>query len=198
MRGFECHHVAPDGFADKDWFEPMRNGVQWFYHRPRSGRSRVTPEVLDATLDAVLRPVVFAARRLGLGTLPSCAGHTVDPFYAARLYRQLKQDSADVRGLGLPLVNVETGEEVIWRDPYYRVPWDSLEDLEADLLSHEREGAIGFTGPRHVLGYVARRLLTVPHVSLSEDDGALWVWVHAPTQRWQNYTWRVVAERLDV
>lgn len=197
MRGFQCDHVAPDGFADKDWYEPMRNGVSWFYHRPRSRRSRVTPEVLDATLDAVLRPVVYAARDMGLDTLPSCGGHSVSPFYAVRLYLQLKRDSADVRGLGLPLVNVETGEELLWRDPHYVLPWRDVEDLEAELRLHEREGAIGFRGASHVLAYAGRRLLNIPFVELSEKNGDMWIWVHAPTQRWQDRTWQTVAERLN-
>ena len=197
MRGFSAEYVSPQHFVEKDWYEPMRNGVRWFYHRPRGAHRRVTPEVLDATLDAVLRPVVFAARNAGLATLPSCAGHAVDHFHTIRLYQQLKRDSADIRGLGLPLVNVETGQKVIWQDPTYRLPWRSAESLEADLRVNEWKGAIGLTGPRWKLARVASSLLSVPLVDLTEDRGALWIWVHTPGESWQNRTWLAVAEMIN-
>lgn len=198
MKGFRSDYVPPEEFSHCAWFEPLRPGVRWFYHRARGGPRTVQPAVLDETLDSDLRPVVAAVRRLGLETLPSCAGHSVDVFYVLRLYEQLCRDAVDVRGLGLPLRDVETGEEVFWQDPEYQVPWRSSEELEAELRAHEREGALGLVGRRPVLAAVACRLLSVPHVRLSEESGALWLRVHAPSQGWQQRAWCAIAERLDV
>ena len=197
MSTFEAAYVSPDEFAEKEWYEPMRNGVRWFYHRPRVHPTRVRHEVLDDTLDAGLRPLVAAARAQGLSTLPSCAGHSVDHLHTLLLFEQLGRDADDVRGLGLPLVNVETGEEVLWQDPSYVLPWADEEDLEADLHAHERVGAIGLRGPPEQLARIARGLLTVPFVGLSERHGDLWIWVQAPTQGWQEATWIRVAEQAD-
>jgi hypothetical protein len=194
---FEVEYVPPDQFGEKEWYEPMRNGIRWFYHRPRTRPLPVDPEALDGTLDAGIVPVVAAARAQGLATLPSCAGHSVDVVHTLLLHEQLTRDAEEVRGIGLPLLNVETGEKVLWQDPAYYLSWDEPEELEADLRVRERVGAIGIRGPQSHLAHVARRLLTVPFVHLSEKGGDLWIWVRAPTQTWQDATWLRVAEKMN-
>ena len=75
---FEVEYVPPDQFGEKEWYEPMRNGIRWFYHRPRTRPLLVDPEALDGTLDDGIVPVVAAARAQGLATL-TCTGYIEDP-----------------------------------------------------------------------------------------------------------------------
>ena len=193
---FSAAYIAPAAFEQRAWFAPERPGVRWFYHRPRGPRPPALPAALDATLDAPLVGLVRWARAHGISTGPSCAGHSLSPRAAALIFEGLRHDEGLVRGPGLVLRDVETGERWRWRRPGYRTPFASAGAVEAALLAHVREGRLPLHGPGPSLDRVVRAARGVPHLRTTLDKDGLTVHVQAPTQAAQDRAWQLLTQRL--
>jgi hypothetical protein len=187
-------YVSPELFTQRRWFQPLRAGIRWFYHSPRGGPAAVT--VLDSTLDPQLVPLVQALRARGLQTLASCAGHSTDPVQLLFLYTQLEKDEKDVRGAGLPVVDIETGAQLLWQDESYELPWEDVDSLESDLRMSDRVGAIGVRGREAELVRLSMDLALVPSMEVSASGSDLWLWVSAPSQAEQDRAWSEASRRL--
>ena len=193
---FSAAYVAPAAFEQRAWFAPERQGVRWFYHRPRGARPLPRPAVLDATLDPPLVDLVRWARAHGITTGPSCAGHSLSPRAAALIFEGLRHDAELVRGPGLVLRDVETGARWRWRHPGYRVPFTGAAAVEAALRGHVREGFLPLQGPTPSLERVVRAARGVPYMRTALDKDGLAVHVQAPTQTAQDHAWRLLTQRL--
>ena len=196
IRTFSPVYVPPDGFLGLSWYSPVRPGVPWFYHAPRQGRPLPAPEVLDATLDPPLIPLVTWARAAGLTTGPSCAGHTVTPGAAGAVWRGLVADAAAVRGAGLVMTDAETGARLRWKDPHYRLPYPAVEALDRDLHAHERAGLLPLSGPPPMLLRAARAARRVPWASAGIVGPWLLIRVRAPSEAAQQGAWAALAGEL--
>lgn len=140
-----AHYIDPSEFASKSWWKPLRPGVQWFYHAPRSNTNIQNHSIVDiATVDQPLIPIVNLCNTLGIKTMPSCAGHDVSEDYSKRLFAQLKDDASVIPQKGLIFENVEDRQRLLYRDPHYTIPWTHFFDLHAHLELYERMGVIGF------------------------------------------------------
>ena len=191
---FSAAYVPPDGFLARSWFLPVRSGVPWYYHAPRqAGAQNVA---LDSTLDPPLVPLVLWARREGLITGPSCAGHTVAPGAAAAVWQGLLADAAAIRGVGLVLVDVETAQRWRWRALDYRLPYPSADGLDRDLRAHERAGLLPLRGQAAVLREVGRAAQRVPWVTAEIAGRWLKLRVRAPSEAAQRATWGALAVGL--
>jgi hypothetical protein len=137
--------VPSDHFSQKDWFEPLRPGVRWFYHKPRqfTNKLNIIPLASLHTVDEPLVELVSLCIRHNIPTTPSCSGHNVCPVFTKGLFNQLCADRELVRTKGMPLRHVETKEVVVWQDSTYNNKYASVEDLFSHLKQHEREGFIG-------------------------------------------------------
>jgi len=189
-------YVAPADFGQRAWFSPERPGVRWFYHQDRGARPPPRPEVLEATLDAPLVGLVRWARAHGLTTGPSCAGHSLSSSAAVRIFEELRRDERQVRGSGLVLRDVETGERWRWRQPGYRSPFASARAVEAALLPHLRDGLLPLRGPAQGLRRVLDAAAGIPYVTTVMDKSGLDVHVRAPTQALQDRAWLCLTRRL--
>ena len=193
---FSAAYIAPADFGQRAWFAPERPGVRWFYHRPRGPRPPALPAALDATLDAPLVGLVRWARAHGLTTGPSCAGHSLSPRAAALIFEGLRHDERLVRGPGLVLRDVETGERWRWRRPDYRSPFASARAVEAALLPHTRDGLLPLQGSAKGLRRILAAAVGIPYLTTVLDKSSLSVHVRAPTQALQDRTWLCLTQRL--
>lgn len=196
MAAMRAEYVAPAGFGQRAWFAPERPGVRWFYHQPRGARPPPHPDVLDATLDAPLVGLVRWARAHGISTGPSCAGHSLSPRAAALIFEGLRHDERLVRGPGLVLRDVETGERWRWRRPDYRAPFASARAVEAALLPHARDGLLPLQGPAQGLRRILDAAVGIPYLTTVMDKSRLSVHVRAPTQARQDRAWLCLTQRL--
>lgn len=193
---FSAAYIAPAAFEQRAWFAPERQGVRWFYHRPRGNRPPPRPAVLDATLDAPLVDLVRWARAHGITTGPSCAGHSLSPRTAALIFEGLRHDERLVRGDGLVLRDTETGERWRWRHPSYRSPFATARAVQTALLPHVRDGLLPLHGPTQSLMRVAKAARGIPYLHTTLDKESLAVHVRAPTQTQQDHAWHLLSQRL--
>ena len=196
MAAMRAEYVAPAGFGQRAWFAPERPGVRWFYPQPRGARPPALPAALDATLDTQLVGLVRWARAHGISTGPSCAGHSLSPHAAALIFEGLQSDARQVRGPGLVLRDVETGERWRWRRPDYRAPFASARAVEAALLPHARDGLLPLQGPAQGLRRILDAAVGIPYLTTVMDKSRLSVHVRAPTQARQDRAWLCLTQRL--
>ncbi len=169
IAGLSARLIAPRLFPTRRWFAST---PLWYYHAPRrvSGRRRDTLRV-DARFFARVDPELVGACRLllaaGLRTTPSCQGHFYPrPFFAA-VWDDLVRERRAIRGDGLVVVDAESHERVVFRDPAYRVPWSSFTEFEAEAAGGQSRGYLGIVVPAE-----REALLAALDRAASSDDGA--------------------------
>ena len=194
---FYADYVPPDSFSDKEWFEPLRTGVRWFYHAPRRQPKTVAKEV-TTTIDRPLIPLLEAATIKGLRTLPSCAGHEYDVNYVKRLQKQLIEDQHRVNTAGLMLRNTETGENVLWRDPSYEVALHSLRDIDKKLKEQHNHGYRGIQGDSAILTRWEAAMKHIPYTQVDKRGNNLNIRVRSPNRRTQQTAWAQIAHAARV
>jgi len=134
---------------DRQWYmSPHHTG--WYYHAERTKPSNeLSPQFLEATLDAPLRLLALGLLSLGYTTLPSCSGHYHSEEELEETYEKLVDDSRLIRGPGLELIDVECGDTLIHRDQRWYLPWDKRGFKEASRGSDGiPEGYLGFEVPK--------------------------------------------------
>lgn len=144
-------------FPTRRWYR-SRDKL-WYYHGPR--KHVEIPEAVDfgESVDSDLEPLVRFLHLRRIPTTPSCQGHFDDRDHFEKVWRRLQEDSERIRGQGLRLEDVETGEQVLFQRSDYELPWGSLDAFYEDAGSNQQKGYIGFyvrdpeikTHLRHIL-----------------------------------------------
>ena len=110
--------------SDRRWFaSPLHN--EWYYHSGKDFPSgEHSPRFMEATLDPSLRLLALGILSLGYNVLPSCSGYYLTEDDVDEKYSRLLDDSRLIKGPGLHLQDVESGETVIHKDGGWHLPWD--------------------------------------------------------------------------
>jgi hypothetical protein len=144
---FSVSPVKFPSMPSKSWFE-SEDHRKWYYHKPKlESEDPVSPEVLNKSLDPCLKTLVSDLLKMGCKTFPSCQGHFHDAEHYENVFDKLFEDSKKIRGKGLNLKNVETGEVLIFQNKNWQLPWQK-EDFVSNMLDNEdHEGYLAFTAP---------------------------------------------------
>ena len=139
---FGANYLSPLQFDTVHWLQTQRleQAPVWYYWITRS-----TPHqgsLVDlTTVDPLLVPLVTAAQKKGILTLPSCEGHFVDLVDLNEQYRWLIAEEQALQQ-GLDLKDVESQRHVKIRIPGWRAP--KKEDLDRLLRMYQGVGRVGF------------------------------------------------------
>lgn len=137
--------IPHESFHKFSWVKPQES--EWYYSIERTTPIEIpkTRKFYD-TLDDELREGVKILHRKGIPTTPSCAGHfNPDSFYN-KIYKSLCTEEEEIRGKGIRMKDPETNKSYEYKDPNYRIPWDSNSFLEI-AKEHGKKGIIGIVDP---------------------------------------------------
>jgi len=139
---FRLEFVPVRRMSEKSWYKSPHH-TEWYYHTPRNdARGSDDYDQLENTLDPCMSSLVEIFHDLNVETLPSCQGHYHTPRDIVRKYANLLRDAEDIRGSGLELECVETGEKFIHQDSDWELPW-SLEGFVKKTQEDSKEGFLG-------------------------------------------------------
>lgn len=127
------------------WFQAIR-GTR-YYHAPGPRQPAFTGRGFYERMDPQLRPLCRMLHMRGLHTTPSCQGHFHGRSYFEARWEELQREAAAIRGVGLGVIDAETGARYWFRDTRYRLPWRSFEIFQARSLCHQRTGYLGVLIP---------------------------------------------------
>jgi hypothetical protein len=130
-----------------DWWKSPSH-TSWYYHTPRK-RFKLTErlETVDETSDSAVNDIVAFLNEMGYETLSSCEGNELVLEDFENAYAHLLVDIETIRTDGLPLINLESGQKKILRDPTYRLPWNSAEEMFISSLGNDLSGFLGVICP---------------------------------------------------
>jgi hypothetical protein len=133
----------------KQWYMSP-NHTDWYYHSERMyPSSDLNPQFLDSTLDEPLRLLALGLNSLGYTTLPSCSGHYKDQDDLDEAYANLISDAKLIRGTGLKLTDVESGDKLTYKDSSWYLPWDKQTFSKISSGKDGKpEGYLGFCVPK--------------------------------------------------
>jgi len=145
-------HEMWDRFA---WLLPHEKRKEPWYYAAATGEAPVerglpTDPNFLRTVDPALRPLVSWLHQHGIPTGPSCAGHDIGTYGFEDIYAGLERDAEAIQTTGLLLRDPETGEDYIFQDRDYELPWASFEEFRQKADEHQPVGWLPFytTDPR--------------------------------------------------
>jgi hypothetical protein len=164
--------IPHEEFHKGVWLLPAVRPL-WYYFGESLSRPAAASRDLIQTVDRALRELVIFLQEAGIRTTPSCSGHDHSPRHYSRIYDALDADADEIRGPGLWMRDVESGERYSFQRADYRLPWNKPGFIEK-ALQYQLQGVIGFKLGRPDTPRV-RRLLSVdmPGVSVKRQDGTL-------------------------
>ncbi len=133
----------------KWYYAQRRDGAAplWYYHVPaREHRPSDDPRFYDL-VDPPLRRLCRLIHAAGLMTTPSCAGHWYLRERFVRIWDELQQNADVIRGVGLTVLDSETGQCGVFREPAYRLPWRDFDEFFWRAAALQRRGYIGIAIP---------------------------------------------------
>lgn len=149
--GFVPHEMW-DRFA---WLLPHEQRQEpWYYAavlgEEPSARGLPTDPNFLKTVDPALRSLVSWLHQHGIPTGPSCAGHKITTDVFEDIYAELERDAEVIQTTGLLLRDPETGEDYVFQDRDYELPWRSFKEFQQKANAHQPIGWLPFytTDPR--------------------------------------------------
>tara|TARA_R110002060_G_scaffold30712_1_gene41237 strand:+ start:2295 stop:3377 length:1083 start_codon:yes stop_codon:yes gene_type:complete len=166
--------VIPQDMPYRDWYRAEH--LDWCYHTDLSEGGLVGQDELFQTVDPCLQELVGLLVEEGFATTPSCQAHYDDLQNLPQKYVRIKLDEMQVQGSGLPVLNVSTGEEFLWKDPEYHFPFS--EDEFIALMSQPTIGYLGVLMPEEKAKSVVdatypENVLVEAVDEISTDDGPM-------------------------
>lgn len=194
--GLLPYFIPPHRFMSKEWFAVDAGRLHWFYHRPRTTPSPYHhPRSLDNTVDVGLAPMVAAVRALGLTTGPSCEGHATNR-HPIRMIPGLASHARMVRGPGIVVTNVETGQKHLWRDPTYKFSAPLMRQTMRNQDVFKLVGLLPMRGSEDAILRVAQAVHHTPGAWIERCGAWHCVWVATRSAAQQRATWRALAGRV--
>ena len=199
----ELDPIPLDEMWKYEWWKSVFHD-DWYYHTPREYlNSDFDRETLSSTLDPHLKPVAHLLWDWGFQTGPSCQGfHNEDSNHqkADDGYDSLLADADLIRNEGLVLVNVETGEEAVFRLPSYKLPWSRKWFLYQSGISRDIKGYlpfIFFSGQEFLVDIIRDEIDTIKGASISCDRLMCSISVKAKDKNQQKKIWREIHRKLE-
>ena len=154
MTSLRADWVPHRRWAVTQWF--FANPI-WYYHCPSSTHEIDTGGRFYRLVDPELRDVCKLLHEAGIATTPSCQGHSHPRERFERIWDELKREEPSIRCGGLMVKDSENQKSYLFRDPRYRVPWESFERFHEQAASQQNVGYLGLLiPPAH--GELSRRL----------------------------------------
>ena len=104
-------------------------------------------KLVNETSGDSINNVVGFLREMGYMTLPSYEGCELSLEDFENAYDHLSEDVEVIRTDGLTLLNLESGQKKILKDPTYKLPWDSAEAMFISSLGNDLTGFLGVICP---------------------------------------------------
>lgn len=182
------------------WSSPFHS--DWYYHTPRQDFV-IDPKVLEKTLDPCLKNLALLFLDYGLFTGPSCQGLHDDhnnQDKRERAYRSLIRDARAIKTKGLLLRNVENGDEILFYDPYYTLPW-SFNDFfyQAEDENHGHVGYLPFYFEEEyepIVDDIEDVVNSIPNTRFVRKQNLAVVKVYGYTVESQCETWNTIYRTL--
>lgn len=169
----------------------------WYYHGARDKVEIPSGDDFDETVDEDLKPLVkfFHLRRIP--TTPSCSGHSPTEKHFKKVWRKLRREADLICSKGLPLVDVETDEKVLFKNPDYKLDHQSFDGFYKEKVAHARNGYLGFYVRDPDVKHHLRHILTGPskrnyfrEVGSIDNHSLFAVGVHQKDEDAQSEAWR--------
>jgi hypothetical protein len=173
ITGLSADLVPTPLYATRRWFfsSPL-----WYYHLPvaASGVAAAPAAcVIHAgdrfyeLIDPGIRGLCRLINEAGLRTTPSCEGHFYPAVHFRKVWDELRREAARIARAGLPVRDSETGEEFLFRDRAYALPWPELDSFFAEAGAAQGAGFLGVViPPEHPRrDELSRRLTESPYRS---------------------------------
>lgn len=160
--------IEPIAAADQphyDWYKPMDHD-KWYYFLPRQERVEPDFERVLQTVDPLLHDIVEHVGKSGYQTAPSCQGHIRTDEELEDIYEQILADVALVRHGGLLLENVETGQQVFWKNDEAIVP------ITSTHLQGSGKGYIGMLIPKIQAQILINKLVDFDEIDVYDQGHA--------------------------
>lgn len=111
-----------------------------------------------------------------------------------KIYEDLKKDGREIRHAGLRLMDIETGDVVLYRNSAYALPWTRRAFLRKAVV-YQRRGVLGMRlrNRRSVAEQI--RAARIPGVTVRDRDGILFVFIDSDTGD-NRRTWKRVTRRI--
>jgi hypothetical protein len=133
-------------WASRRWF--YANPI-WYYHRQSTGHEIRTGHRFYDLVDPKLREVCRLLSRAGLGTTPSCQGHSYPRERFEQIWTELNREARAIHGDGLVVRDCESDAPYLFRQPDWHVPWSSFDTFYREAAAHQNEGYLGIIVPQN-------------------------------------------------
>ena len=159
VEGLKAGLVPHREWAVSRWFyaDPI-----WYYYRRSTSHEICPGGRFYQLVDPELREVCRLLHEAGIGTTPSCQGHSYPRERFERIWNELKREEDPIRGDGLVVKDSESQKEFVFREPTYRVPWGSFDEFYKAAGTHQNLGYLGLIVPTE-LGELAEWLAADGH-----------------------------------
>src|ERR1051326_7200276 len=181
----EFHHYS--------WLHSVQQ-PGWDYSSTAHTTNIISNKNFMGSVDPPLKELVNLLHKAGIKTTPSCSGHHKSPSQLTAIFKQLQKDETEIRMDGLPLLNVETAAEYLFKDADYRLPWSEQEFIN-EVMDYQRTGIIGlrFTGT-----VMKEKLLnaSMPCISVYEKDGIVFLSTTAGNEKETALRWKIATAEI--
>jgi hypothetical protein len=186
--------IPHEEFHTGAWLQSMRK-PGWYYFMKKKTRNVITNEDFAGSVDAPLRELVTFLHEKGIRTTPSCAGHRFGKEDFGRIYDELEKDAAMIRGTGLALKDVETGQHYFLQRKKYTLPW-TRSYFTRKMLTYQSNGIIGIRPGRFRRKKNELLQLRVPGVKLRLKDGIVLIYVPGKKGENNDRKWKQVTNAV--
>lgn len=98
----------------------------------------------EGTVDPDLKRLVEFLHLRRIPTTPSCQGHFHPQDEFESVWKKLQKEQHTISGKGLVVSDVETGDNFLFKDEEYSLPWESFDEFYSDAGKNQQNGYIGF------------------------------------------------------
>jgi len=179
----------------------------WYYWRPSATHELDTRGRFFELVDPDLRELCRTLNEAGIRTTPSCQGHSYLRERFERIWEVLKGEEELIRTPGLEVKDSENQKPYLFRDPAYRIPWESFEAFYRDAAGHQGVGYIGLIIPEameQMIDRVRAEKYASVSATIAEDDdlsrrlgGTVFsVTVNTPDPQTRSIEWQGLTEYI--
>jgi hypothetical protein len=202
VEGLKAGLVPHREWAVSRWFyaDPV-----WYYYRRSTAHEICPGGRFYQLVDPELREVCRLLHEAGVGTTPSCQGHSYPRERFERIWEELKREEGPIRGEGLVVKDSESQKEYLFRDAAYRLPWGSFEEFYEAAGTHQNLGYLGVIVPEEMPALAERlaedgyrtdvtRVEEEPEVGRLLGGRLFGIHVNADDPHFRSAEWRALTE----
>lgn len=172
--------IPHEKFHRHKWLIPKSGRNKWYYQEESNG---ILSSSLDSefkeTLDPLIREAVEILHKKGIPTTPSCSGHFSEDSHYDKVYEDLVKECGEIRSTGILMMDPQTKEEILLKDPDYILPWGKGSFIEK-AREHGKIGVLGFHDP-HRKYFNKLEESRIPHSQILRD-GDISIFIVSPIE----------------